>query len=289
MPNFTLQLQASAHSGHYELLELFAYGTVGDYTAGHAAGRLPEVSPPVLQKLRMLTVASLASQQRTLPYSGLYADLGLVDGDSRGLEEVVIAAVQAGLVAGRIDQRAAVFEVSSVQGRDVRPSPESIDALLTRLRTWRAAVDGAAADASAQLQRLHEASLSSASHAAALSTRLEEGRRAADKAADKEIEALGAAGGRRGGGGGYRVGLMAGMGTAYGGGEEEYDDNGAAALTAPSGAPRAGINVLEAKGLRATRPPMSCVASAGRRVRAFLSRVTCVVSAPTPPVAHRPL
>jgi len=217
---------------------LFAYGTVGDYTAGHAAGRLPEVSPPVLQKLRMLTVASLASQERTLPYSGLYPALGLVNGDSRGLEEVVIAAVQAGLVAGRIDQRAAVFEVSSVQGRDVRPSPESIDALLARLSTWRAAVDDAAADAAAQLQRLHEASLSSASHAAALSTRLEEGRRAADKAADKEIEALGAAGGRRGGGGGgYRVGggggsmgLMAGMGTAYGGGEEECDD-GAAALT----------------------------------------------------------
>ena len=54
----------------YRLLQLFAYGTWGDYRRA-APGQLPELSPALQRKLKQLTLMSLARGQQALEYSDL--------------------------------------------------------------------------------------------------------------------------------------------------------------------------------------------------------------------------
>ena len=56
------QLASGPDKQHLALLEVFAYGTVVDYTA--AKNTLPHLSSAQLAKLRLLTIAELASRHK---------------------------------------------------------------------------------------------------------------------------------------------------------------------------------------------------------------------------------
>ena len=56
------QLAGGPDKQHLALLEVFAYGTVVDYTA--AKNTLPHLSSAQLAKLRLLTIAELASRHK---------------------------------------------------------------------------------------------------------------------------------------------------------------------------------------------------------------------------------
>jgi COP9 signalosome complex subunit 7 len=68
-----LQLRGTEHGNQLRLLELFAYGTYADYKA--VQSEMPLLRPGMLDKLRMLTIVTLAQEQRIVTYSQLQQTL----------------------------------------------------------------------------------------------------------------------------------------------------------------------------------------------------------------------
>ncbi|KPV73530.1 uncharacterized protein RHOBADRAFT_38090, partial [Rhodotorula graminis WP1] len=104
------------HAQQHRLLELFAFGTWADYEANR--DNYPALTPDQETKLRHLTVLTLASSQRSIPYALLLSRLSLPDVAT--LEDLLIAAFYAGVLRGKLDAREQRLEVLSAQGRDVR-------------------------------------------------------------------------------------------------------------------------------------------------------------------------
>ena len=102
----------------YRLLQLFAYGTWGDYRRA-APGQLPELSPALQRKLKQLTLMSLARGQQALEYSDLMQALevsGVLE-----LEDILISqGIYAGVIRGTLDQRRGRLEVEAASARDLR-------------------------------------------------------------------------------------------------------------------------------------------------------------------------
>lgn len=109
----------------YQLLCLFTYGAYSDYAHLLRSGSVPELSSDQIQKLRQLTVLSLACQHKALPYAALYEALGIPNTNSRELEDLIIETIYAGLISGKLNELQARFEVHHVQGRDV-PHPSIV-------------------------------------------------------------------------------------------------------------------------------------------------------------------
>ena len=109
----------------YQLLSLFAYGTYSDYVHLAQSGALPDLPSDQIQKLRQLTLLSLACQNKSLQYTTLHESLGITNGRTRELEDLIIETVYAGLISGKLNEIQARFEVHHVQGRDV-PHPSSL-------------------------------------------------------------------------------------------------------------------------------------------------------------------
>lgn len=150
----------------FRMLELFAFGTLADYHAA-PAGTYPSLGEAHLAKLRLLTLVTLAATSRNLSYSTLIPQLGLGLGMGlesarrtgtsgcgestssiasssvakirpramRQLEDIVIDAMYAGILSGRIDQQRQRLEVESVMGRDVR-ADEGVERLSQSMREW---------------------------------------------------------------------------------------------------------------------------------------------------------
>lgn len=103
----------------YRLLELFAYGTWGDYRRA-PPGQLPELSPALQRKLKQLTLMSLARGKRTLEYRDLMQALEV--GSVLELEDILISlGLYAGVIRGTLDQRRGRLEVEAAGARDLHP------------------------------------------------------------------------------------------------------------------------------------------------------------------------
>ncbi|KIS68400.1 uncharacterized protein UMAG_03491 [Mycosarcoma maydis] len=114
----------------YQLLCLFSYGTYTDYVHLNRSGCVPELSRDELQKLRQLTLLSLASQHKALSYALLHKAVGIPPDNSRELEDLIIETIYAGLISGKLNELQSRFEIHHVQGRDVpHPSLMSSPAL----------------------------------------------------------------------------------------------------------------------------------------------------------------
>mmetsp|Transcript_11994 Transcript_11994/g.31117 ORF Transcript_11994/g.31117 Transcript_11994/m.31117 type:complete len:263 (-) Transcript_11994:76-864(-) len=124
-----------------DLLRIFAYGTYADYLQGQAA--FPKLEEPQVAKLRMLTVVSLAAENRVINYATLLRDLGL--SDTRTLEDLIIEGVYVGLFSGKLDQKRQEFQVEDTAGRDCKPG--QLAEMIATLQAWV----GASEDISKQL------------------------------------------------------------------------------------------------------------------------------------------
>ncbi|BGP42325.1 hypothetical protein JCM10449v2_006330 [Rhodotorula kratochvilovae] len=172
------------HAAQYRLLELFAYGTWADYEAKRDS--FPALTPEQETKLKHLTILTLASSQRVIPYATLLSLLALPDVPT--LEDLLIGAFYAHVLHGKLDAKAQRLEVLSAQGRDVRPSApqeqeESMEldapasgassaaqspaTLLAALSTFQATLGGLIASLTAHLSALHAHAANTAAHAAA--------------------------------------------------------------------------------------------------------------------------
>eukprot|EP01001_Neometanema_parovale_P008125 NODE_4402_length_1069_cov_100.399577_g4203_i0.p1 GENE.NODE_4402_length_1069_cov_100.399577_g4203_i0~~NODE_4402_length_1069_cov_100.399577_g4203_i0.p1 ORF type:complete len:292 (-),score=73.30 NODE_4402_length_1069_cov_100.399577_g4203_i0:193-1014(-) len=118
------------HKKWHDLLAIFAYGTYDEYKA--KKGDLPELGDTELNKLKALTVLSLASEHRVLRYDFLRQSLDI--SDVRKLEDLLIEAITSGLINGKLDQRHMQMEVFDTTSRDLKPT--DMDNMLHVLSKW---------------------------------------------------------------------------------------------------------------------------------------------------------
>ncbi|GAA5908440.1 hypothetical protein JCM8208_006196 [Rhodotorula glutinis] len=206
------------HAQQHRLLELFAFGTWADYEAKRDS--YPALTPDQETKLRHLTVLTLASSQRSIPYALLLSRLSLPDVAT--LEDLLIAAFYAGVLRGKLDAREQRLEVLSAQGRDVRRDdaavavaveeesmevdPTSVStagaaqtptSLLASLRIFQSTLAGLIASLSVHLGDLHARALNDDELRGAHEERVEGMVREVGR---KEIDGGGGGGGKKGGG-----------------------------------------------------------------------------------------
>ncbi|KAJ6501785.1 hypothetical protein DFH09DRAFT_1001301 [Mycena vulgaris] len=178
--------KSETHAKSLALLELFAYRTFGDYMQNKDA--FPPLNAAQTTKLKHLSIVSLASERRVLPYTDLLRALDMPT--VRELEDLIIDAIYLDILRGKLDQKQAQLEVEYTMGRDLAPG--GVDAVLAALRDWAATTASVLQTLDAKLASV--AAMGStrradrAAHDKALQAALRE---AADRAKDK--------GGRRSG------------------------------------------------------------------------------------------
>ncbi|XP_057304560.1 COP9 signalosome complex subunit 7a-like isoform X1 [Hydractinia symbiolongicarpus] len=117
-------------SKDWKLLQLYAYGKYSDYISNKS--EIPDLTENQIKKLRLLTIASLASKSKYVPYAVLLENLGL--SNLRQIEDLIIEAVYADILKGKLDQREERLEVDFVIGRDIQQ--QNIDTVISILDSW---------------------------------------------------------------------------------------------------------------------------------------------------------
>ena len=120
----------SAYKSH-KTLELFAYGTYKQYLANPSD--YITLTATMQNKLRQLTIVSLAETCKILPYSVLRVELAIES--VRQLEDLVIETIYSGIISAKMDQRESQLRIQSFMGRDVRK--EDISGLVAQLRSFQ--------------------------------------------------------------------------------------------------------------------------------------------------------
>lgn len=115
-PNIKELTASAEHKPYYELLEVFAFGTYKDYL--RESQRLPPLSDPMRTKLRHLTIVSLATKRKHIPYDTLLDELDMKN--LRQLEDLIIEVIYANVVQGKMDQNKNRLEVEQTIGRDIK-------------------------------------------------------------------------------------------------------------------------------------------------------------------------
>ncbi|KAJ7069933.1 hypothetical protein C8F01DRAFT_1207434 [Mycena amicta] len=146
-----------AHAKSFALLELFAFGTYEDYLKNKDA--FPPLNAAQTTKLKHLSIVSLGSKRRILPYSDLLRALDMPT--VRELEDLIIDAIYLDVLHGRLDQKQSQLELEYTMGRDLAPG--AIDAILVALKDW-------AETTSSVLQTLDDKLARIASHTTARKT-----------------------------------------------------------------------------------------------------------------------
>lgn len=130
MPNIAELAQTESTKTFHNLLNLFAYGTYSDYKKNK--DKLPELTTTQLKKLRHLSIVSMATRNKCLPYSELLTELDIKN--VRELEDLIIEVIYADVIRGKLDQQNQQLEVDYTVGRDIRP--ESVDEIVQVLQDW---------------------------------------------------------------------------------------------------------------------------------------------------------
>ncbi|XP_029471033.1 COP9 signalosome complex subunit 7b isoform X3 [Rhinatrema bivittatum] len=124
------ELPEGPNAAYFHLLNIFAYGTYPDYVA--MKDSLPELTGAQRNKLKHLTIVSLASRMKCIPYSVLLKDLDMRN--LRELEDLIIEAVYTDIIQGKLDQRNQLLEVDFCIGRDMQK--KDIHSIMKTLQEW---------------------------------------------------------------------------------------------------------------------------------------------------------
>lgn len=130
---------------YWKLLNLFAYGTMQDYQA--ESSNLPVLSSTMMKKLQLLTLMTLASHVKYLPYEKLRQELCIEN--NRKLEDLLIQAMYEGIIQGRLDQLNSRLEVDWSEGRDVKYT--DMHQIISTLENWCAGCESQLSEMSAQV------------------------------------------------------------------------------------------------------------------------------------------
>ncbi|KAL4221022.1 COP9 signalosome complex subunit 7b [Mactra antiquata] len=124
------ELSSGEHAKYFNLLNLFAYGTYKDYK--EKKSDLPELTPAMLNKLRQLTMVSLATKTKCIPYRILLEELDIPN--LRTLEDLIIEVIYADIIRGKLDQKNQQLEVDYAIGRDIQPT--AVPEIISVLQDW---------------------------------------------------------------------------------------------------------------------------------------------------------
>ncbi|XP_064598951.1 COP9 signalosome complex subunit 7b-like [Liolophura sinensis] len=149
MPNIQ-ELESGPHASYFKLLNIFAYGTYHDYKENKA--NLPELTPAQVTKLRHLTIVTLATKTKRIPYSVLLKDLEVEN--LRKLEDLIIESIYADVILGKLDQKNQLLEIDYAIGRDIRP--EQVSEIINVLQDWCAGCEGVLKGVENQIQKANQ-------------------------------------------------------------------------------------------------------------------------------------
>lgn len=144
---------------YYHLLKLFAYGSYQDLH-NQPEGYLPELTPVMLRKLRLLSVVTLAETEKLIPYSELQEKLGLES--VREVEDLIIEGISCGIMTGKLDQKNSYFEVDYVIGRDIQPA--DYNGIISVLNGWCDTCDSMLTSVESQIDKLNDEKASKKAH-----------------------------------------------------------------------------------------------------------------------------
>eukprot|EP01111_Echinosteliopsis_oligospora_P014263 TRINITY_DN533_c0_g1_i1.p1 TRINITY_DN533_c0_g1~~TRINITY_DN533_c0_g1_i1.p1 ORF type:complete len:270 (-),score=74.27 TRINITY_DN533_c0_g1_i1:73-882(-) len=123
------QLEGTDSKQWLDLLKIFAYGTLPNYRENQS---LPQLTPNMLSKLRQLTLVSLSTECKVIPYTILLQQLEITN--LRALEDLIIESIYQGVIRGKLDQRCQQLEVDFAIGRDIRPG--QVEEMIKILAAW---------------------------------------------------------------------------------------------------------------------------------------------------------
>ncbi|XP_058794619.1 COP9 signalosome complex subunit 7b [Phymastichus coffea] len=130
MPNIK-ELKDGPHDNYWRTLNLFAYGTYKEYLENK--NQLLDLTPAQKKKLQHLTIVTLATKSKCIPYSILLEELDIKN--VRDLEDLIIEAIYADIIHGKLDQKNSQLEVDYAGlGRDVRSADTG--AVVETLAEW---------------------------------------------------------------------------------------------------------------------------------------------------------
>ncbi|XP_076253199.1 COP9 signalosome subunit 7 isoform X2 [Rhynchophorus ferrugineus] len=135
MDHPNIQELSSIHPVYYNTLNLFAYGTYKDYISNPKT--FIELSPSQKKKLQHLTIVTLATKSKCIPYDLLLKELEIKN--VRDLEDLIIEAIYADIIHGKLDQKNSQLEIDYAIGRDIRP--EDINVIVNCLQDWCSACE----------------------------------------------------------------------------------------------------------------------------------------------------
>lgn len=146
VPNVT-ELGKGAEVKYFNTLELFAFGTYKDYLGNK--DKLLELSAAQKKKLQHLTIVTLATKSKCIPYNTLLIELDIRN--VRDLEDLIIEAIYADIIHGKLDQKNSQLEVDYAIGRDIRS--DDINIIVNCLQDWCSSCEGVLSCVESQIHR----------------------------------------------------------------------------------------------------------------------------------------
>lgn len=129
MPNIK-ELENGPNIIYHRTLRLFAYGTYREYL--ESKDQFLELSDVEKKKLQHLTIVTLATKMKCIPYSVLLQELDIKN--VRDLEDLIIEAVYADIIHGKLDQKNSQLEVDYAIGRDTQSNV--LGSIVATLQEW---------------------------------------------------------------------------------------------------------------------------------------------------------
>ncbi|KAL9648432.1 hypothetical protein ABK040_014052 [Willaertia magna] len=124
------ELDGTENQKDLDTLKLFAYGTYSDYK--NNKDKYASLSDKNLNKLKQLSIVTLASKNRLLRYDDLLKELDVTN--VRELEDLLIDCMYQGLLEGKLDQKEKNLEVYETLGRDIQIG--DLDQMISVLKNW---------------------------------------------------------------------------------------------------------------------------------------------------------
>ncbi|KAI6137164.1 hypothetical protein F5141DRAFT_1079121 [Pisolithus sp. B1] len=130
MPNVQELSTNKQYEPYFSLLQLFSYRTYRYYLENEDS--FPPLNSAQTTKLKYLSIVSLASERRILPYSLLLEELQMPT--IRELEDLIIDAIYLDILRGKFDQKEQQLEIEYTMGRDLEPG--QLERVLAALQNW---------------------------------------------------------------------------------------------------------------------------------------------------------
>lgn len=167
MPNIK-ELEETQFKNYYDLLQIFAHGTYATYLQHKDS--LPPLNDAQKKKLQHLSIVSLATKMNCIPYSLLLKEVDIQQ--VRDLEDLIIDAIYADIIRGKLDQKNSYLEVDFAIGRDFKE--EDLNTMIETLQEWCDSCESVLSAVDAQITRANAEKAKYIKHKQALETEITE-------------------------------------------------------------------------------------------------------------------